>query len=257
MASRTVTSLPVIEKPVAPGSWDFSRANIDRIVLHTMDGTLDGTAAWFANPNRASLTSAHYGIGLSGIIYHFTDETNTAYANGNYGANQRSITIEHEDKGDRSHPRTNAMYKASAQLVADICRFYSIPCDSTHIKPHRFYSSTSCPGNLDVDRIIREAAAILAPSKPQEAITNQTRIPQLGNEEVGAIASKLHDLERDYKGALAQAGDLKRQLSETTKQLEECHQRPEKAPKPADATFTHPLANLFHRLALAIDGRAG
>lgn len=168
--SRTVSTVPgIIEKPVAKGSWDSSRAKIDRIVLHTMDGTLAGTAAWFANPNRASLTSAHYGIGLNGTIYHFTDETNTAYANGNYAANQRSITIEHEDKGERNHPRTNALYAASAKLVADICRYYAIPCDTTHIKPHNFYSSTSCPGNLDVDRIIREAAAILAPAKPVPA----------------------------------------------------------------------------------------
>ena len=84
----------------------------------------------------------------------------TAYHSGNYKMNQRSIGVEHEGKG--TNLRSDAQYNKSAEVIADICKFYNIPCDNTHIIPHSQVVATSCPGNLDTNRIITYAQRILS-----------------------------------------------------------------------------------------------
>jgi hypothetical protein len=46
-------------------------------------------------------------------------------------------------------------------LVADICKFYNIPCDRKHIKKHSEIIPTACPNEIDVERIVRQARQIL------------------------------------------------------------------------------------------------
>jgi hypothetical protein len=73
--------------------------------------------------------------------------------------NQSSIGIEHEDGGNATAPRSDALYKASALLVADLCSFYGIPISREHILMHREVAQkpTACPGTLDIERIIKMA----------------------------------------------------------------------------------------------------
>ncbi len=126
------------------------------IVLHTMVGSLEGTARWFANGQGGN--SAHYGVGLNGQIHQYVREKNTAWHSGNWNMNLRSIGIEHEDRGNYMDPvRTDALYNATIKLCADICRRYNLPADTTTFKVHRDVSDapTKCPGGLDVARIIR------------------------------------------------------------------------------------------------------
>jgi hypothetical protein len=128
-----------------------------------MVGTWQGAAARFDNP--AEKASAHYGIKLDGGLIHWLEEYNTAYHAGNYPMNQRSIGIEHEDGGDYNGVRPDALYTTSAKLVRDICQFYSIPIDRQHILKHNEVSDspTGCPDALDIDRIVREASAVVDP----------------------------------------------------------------------------------------------
>lgn len=145
---------------VAEGNFDKSRAPIDLIVIHTTVGTANSAMRWFGTP-RSPGSSAHYVIDVDGTIYGGLEEYWTAYHCGNYAANQRSIGIEHADNGASNSPRPDALYTASAELVADICEYYNIPCDVAHIKPHKSLSSTACPGTLDLNRIISGAQDIL------------------------------------------------------------------------------------------------
>lgn len=160
--TRQVTTLPVTEKTVANGNWDTSRKTIDRVVIHTMVGTAPSADARFNNSTQQ--VSAHYGVRLDGSIWHWVDEDNTAYHAGNYAMNQRSIGIEHEDNGDYNGVRTDALYTTSAKLVKDICTFYNIPIDRSHIIKHSEVIATGCPDALDIDRIVKEASGV-APSK--------------------------------------------------------------------------------------------
>jgi hypothetical protein len=155
--TRIKTTLPSTELEIATGNYDETRKPIDRIIIHTMVGTWQAAAARFDNP--ASKVSAHYGVKLDGSLIHWLEETFTAYHSGNYAMNQRSIGIEHEDGGNYNGVRPDALYTESAKLVRDICLFYNIPIDRTHILKHSEIIATGCPDALDIDRIVREASA--------------------------------------------------------------------------------------------------
>lgn len=135
---------------------------IDRVLIHTMDGTLESTWQVFSDPNGRQV-SAHYGIGLDGSVTQYVDEGNTAWHSGNWNMNTRSVGIEHEDGGNYNDSvRSDAEYETSAQLVADLCRRYSIPADRGHILKHSEVTATGCPDGLDIDRIVARANQILS-----------------------------------------------------------------------------------------------
>lgn len=169
MALRTSTTLPTTRMTVGPewdpntklGNWDKYRTPITEIVIHTMVGTVAGADARFNDPH--SNVSAHYGIGYDGKKYQWVDEDYVAYHAGYYPANQCSIGIEHEDLGNYNDSRPDVLYASSAELVAELCKFYNIPCDATHVIPHHNVPNvaTACPDNLDVNRIISQAQAII------------------------------------------------------------------------------------------------
>jgi hypothetical protein len=129
-----------------------------------MEGTLKGTDAWFKS--EESGVSAHYGIGKTGEIHQYVGESDTAWHAGriigptwqllkpNVNPNWYTIGIEHEGREDT--PWSDAMYKASATLIDEICRRWSIPCDRDHIIGHReIRSDKTCPGfELDLDQLI-------------------------------------------------------------------------------------------------------
>src|SRR5258708_22910794 len=191
---RKATSLPYTEYPVAFGNFDTNRNPIDMIVLHTEVGFRQGTEVHFNDPQ--SHVSAHYGINQDGTIDHFLEEYNTAYHAGDYSTNLRSIGIEHEDFDKPNDPRTDALYETSSKLVADICKFYGIPCDRSHIKKHNEIINTSCPDSLDIDRIVSSANLILNPPAPEVSVTDQTKYDfgtPWGVMELQAAKSVMHD----------------------------------------------------------------
>lgn len=94
-----------------------------------------------------------------------------------------------------------------------------------------------------------------------QQITAQTKIPgsllgQSEDMEIQAIASKLHDLERDFKGALAQAGDLKRQLKECQDLSSNTREKAEKAVStPLNPLATTSINELLTELLRRVLGR--
>ena len=165
----------VTKFPVAPGNYHAGRIGGYRpeaVVIHLMDGSLSGTDNWFANP--AAKVSAHYGIGRNGEVHQYVDEGDTAYHAGiahnptwewphkseGVGVNTVSIGVEFEGTMT-SGPWPDAMYAASAELLAGISRRWSIPLDRQHVVGHReVRSDKQCPGpDCDLDRLIREALA--------------------------------------------------------------------------------------------------
>jgi N-acetylmuramoyl-L-alanine amidase len=125
------------------------------VVIHTMVGTIASANARFQQASEQA--SAHYGVGLDGRIVQWVREEDAAFHAGDFVVNLDSIGIEHEDGGRFDDPRPDALYRASAELVGDICRRCGMPIDAQHIRPHRDFSATRCPDALDVARIIREA----------------------------------------------------------------------------------------------------
>jgi hypothetical protein len=154
---REETTLPNIEFTTATGNYDESRLPIDTIVIHSTVGTVQSAINRFGT--KGTQVSAHYIIGNDGKLYQGLEEYYTAYHSGNYNVNQRSIGIEHE--WYKGITPSDALYDTSSKLVADICKFYNIPCDRQHIKKHSEIVPTACPNEIDVERIVRQARQIL------------------------------------------------------------------------------------------------
>jgi hypothetical protein len=118
---------------------------INKIVIHTMQGSYSGSISWFQNP--AAQVSAHYCVRSSdGQITQMVNEGNTAWHAGNSSYNRTSIGIEHEGFINNAAWYTDAMYQSSARLTCAIVARYNIPVDRQHIIAHK-----EVPGSTHTD----------------------------------------------------------------------------------------------------------
>jgi N-acetyl-anhydromuramyl-L-alanine amidase AmpD len=69
------------------------------------------------------------------------------------------VGIEFEDGGDpHGVVRGEAQYRAGGDLLRQIAARWSIPLARAHVVGHReIYDRKSCPGNLSIDRLLRQA----------------------------------------------------------------------------------------------------
>jgi len=127
---------------------DYSRgaADIDYIIIHTVQGSYSGCISWFQNSSAA--VSAHYVVRSSdGQVTQMVREQDVAWHAGNWDYNLASVGIEHEGYVDDPGTwYTSAMYAGSAALTSDICARNSIPVDRSHILGH-----VEVPGSTHTD----------------------------------------------------------------------------------------------------------
>lgn len=126
---------------VAPDAIRIRKAGVkvDRIIIHTMQGSLSGTIAWFMTPGRAVPTAAHYLIGLDGEIVQMVPDDRKALHAGSRTEpnwNDRSIGIEHAGWVDDGIAPSESMLVSSAKVAAVMCRKFGIPADRKHIIGH-------------------------------------------------------------------------------------------------------------------------
>ncbi|MEO1451750.1 MAG: peptidoglycan recognition family protein, partial [Bacteroidota bacterium] len=99
-------------------------AEIEHVVIHTIQGSYASAISWFKNPNAR--VSAHYIIrAFDGQITQMVCERDKGYHVRT--DNGTAIGLEHEgfiDEGGSWY--TNEMYESSAALVRDICRRHGI-----------------------------------------------------------------------------------------------------------------------------------
>lgn len=143
------------------------------VVVHTTVGSFPGVVSWFADPRSG--VCAHYLVGLDGRIGQFVAEADTARHAGRVkdpttalvtaaNPNLYTVGIEFEDGGDpHGVHRPDAQYRTGAWLLAGIAERWAIPLDREHVVGHReIYAAKTCPGNLDIDRLL-DAARSAAP----------------------------------------------------------------------------------------------
>lgn len=143
------------------------------IVIHIIVGSLESAGLTFRDPRSA--VSAHYGVGKSGRVHQFVEETDTAFHAGtvveptwrlidlNVNPNLYTVGIEHEGQPQDAWP--DEQFRASAGLVREIAGRWKIALDRDHIIMHReIRASKTCPGAVDMDRLIREAACAPVPA---------------------------------------------------------------------------------------------
>lgn len=166
----------------APGNFGPGRlgGKPEAIVLHLMDGSLNGTDNWFRTPPEkrgagALASSAHYGVGKSGEIHQYVRDEDRAYHAGRIhtpkwpyllkraGINPNNYTLGIEHEGLSYEAWTDTMCKSSAVLIRGLCDKWSIPLDRLHICGHReIFIDKLCPGpQCDIDRLISMAMGVV------------------------------------------------------------------------------------------------
>jgi len=118
---------------------------IRRIVIHTTEGSFSGAVQHVRRPDTE--VSSHYIIrSWDGLTIQLVDERRVAFHCGCF--NDETIGIEHE--GYTVAGRAwygEAMYLASARLVADIATRHAIPLDRQHILGHG--EAPDCSDHVD------------------------------------------------------------------------------------------------------------
>lgn len=136
-------------------------SSINRVVIHTTEGSYNGAISWFQNPS--SNVSAHYVIRKSDgqITQQVSDERKAWHACSN---NNDTIGIEHEGASSNPATWTSAMFDSSARLTAWLVQTYDIPIDRHHIVGHGEIQPPSCsfrsdPGpHFDWDAYLQKVA---------------------------------------------------------------------------------------------------
>lgn len=161
---------------------------IDRICIHHNAAVQDVIPGVWQNRQA----SAHYQV-TPDYITQCVSEANTAWHSGNWNMNLRSIGIEHLDAtGAPNWTIAPETIERSAHLVADICKRRGIPCDRQHILKHSEVSATSCPGGLDIDKLVNRARELLG----QGAIPAMPSTPA-GNSQPASSDNRIYF---DYRG---------------------------------------------------------
>lgn len=159
-----------MKKIDSPNHSSRSGKKILGVVIHTTVGTYQGTIVFFQKVESG--VSSHYVVSLEGEITQMVEESRSAYHagildrpsaqmvkdNGTTNPNLYTIGIENADNLKPADADRSKQYPALIALVRDICLRNQIPIDRYHVIGHReVRASKTCPGNLDVDYIVREA----------------------------------------------------------------------------------------------------
>ena len=224
----------------------FSSRNgkkIDGVVIHTTVGSYQGTINYFQS--NTYLVSAHYVVSLAGEITQMVDEDKAAHHAGRvsnaktpvykgFNPNWNTVGIENADDKDPHGANRENQYPALSRLVADICKRNGIPIDRNHICGHReIYDKKTCPGNIDVDRVVNMARAVSNqnPGDSDELAacvrdrdSHWDRIIAV-NEQLGLPGeSPLDTTIRSIRGLQGRETDLTNQLTEKDKKIAELTQ---------------------------------
>jgi hypothetical protein len=91
------------------------------LVIHIMDGTLEGSQSWFNNAN--SQASSHFGVGKDGELRQWVDTKDRAWAQSN--GNRTYLSSENEGRGGDS--LTAQQIESNAQVFAWVHAIYGVP----------------------------------------------------------------------------------------------------------------------------------
>lgn len=152
-------------RPV-PNRTPGGQETVRGVVLHVMQGSLEGSDSWFRN--TASSASAHFGVGKDGRIWQWVDTADRAWAQAS--GNREWLSIEHE--GYAGQPLTAKQLAATAKIIAWAAKTHHFPiqlADSATTRGvgwHGMGGSAwgghlGCPG----DRIVKQRADLVAAAK--------------------------------------------------------------------------------------------
>lgn len=133
------------------------------VFIHWIVGTQSSCDAVFNREGRYA--STHYSI-AEDQVHQYVSESNAAW---HCGASQNYSHLSIELEGWEGHPPTDGTMQTCAELIADMSKRYgwgklvhTNPNDpNCNVWEHNWVAATSCPGETDVDEIVRRANVIL------------------------------------------------------------------------------------------------
>lgn len=133
---------------------------VTKITIHCMAGNMGAEACAKYHLTCKDPVSANYYIGTDGAVCAGVSEDRRAWTSSSEWNDQRAITIEVANNGGApTYPVSEAAYKATIALCADICNRYGITphYDGTKdasLTEHRMYAKKSCPGPYLHNRLV-------------------------------------------------------------------------------------------------------
>lgn len=169
-------SYPFVQSP-----YFQSRNNrkVIAIVIHTMVGTYEGTIQYFKNNSRQ--VSAHYCLSLEGAVTQMVDLSlganhagnvdkpvaKVVLANPGINPNWYTVGIENADDSNPAGADRSKQMPGLAKLVAELCTQFNLPANRDTIIGHReIYSIKTCPGNIDLNDLVKRVQTILGGTMP-------------------------------------------------------------------------------------------
>src|SRR5438477_10917757 len=96
------------------------------VVIHIMDGTLEGSQSWF--DTREAQASSHFGTGRAGALRQWVDTKDRAWAQA--AGNHDYLSIENEGRG--GDELTAEQIEDCAQVLAWASKNYGFPLQLAH-----------------------------------------------------------------------------------------------------------------------------
>lgn len=163
------------------------------VVVHIMDGTLEGSQSWFNNP--ASQASSHFGTGKDGELRQWVDTADRAWAQA--GGNRTYLSVENEGRGGDA--LTKAQITANAKVLAWAYKTKGVPlrlakyAGDKGLAYHALGGSAwgshpNCPGEkiiAQLDDIVAEAKLIAGVSSPPKPTPVYAPFPGAGFFRIG------------------------------------------------------------------------
>ena len=137
----TDTALTTMFLKPSSSAFQSGRPGVVRyIVIHDIEGSASSAINTFRG--HGAQTSAHYVVDSAGGIVQMVRESDVANHAGHAAFNGYAVGIEHA--GHTKHNEyTDAEYRGSAKLAADIAKRHGIPIDQDHIIGHSQVPTTN------------------------------------------------------------------------------------------------------------------
>lgn len=150
----------VVYKNISPNRNSPRNHKIDRITPHCVVGqcSIESLGNLFANPGRQA--SSNYGIGYDGKVGLFVDEGDRSWCSSSPANDNRAITIECASDNYYPYEFNWVVYLKLVDLCVDICKRngktkvvwlghcnYEPKDYEMLLTVHRWFASTSCPGD--------------------------------------------------------------------------------------------------------------
>ena len=152
---------------ISPNRSSPRKHKIDTITIHCMAGQLSVETCGNVFASRKAQASSNYGVDKDGRIALYVEEKDRSWCSSNSVNDNRAVTIEVASDSYAPYAVSDAAYKSTIKLVADICKRNGIEklvwsddknervnhLNGANMTVHRDFVNKQCPGDYLYSRM--------------------------------------------------------------------------------------------------------